>query len=426
MNTDGPLVTEPNGNGKRKRLLISAGLIFLIIGLAWIAYWFFISRYHQSTDDAYVAGDIVQITPQVNGTVVSIDAEDTDYVMPGKILVKLNPDDAEVALQQAEAQLAQAVRQARTLYSNDKALIANIDERRAELQNAQAEAEKARLGLHRREVLAPAGAVSKEELQHARVAVDNALNVVAAAKSNLAGNEEHLISSQALTEGTSVENQPSVQQAAAHMKEAYLARVRCDIASPVEGQVAKRNVQIGQRVQTGAPLMAIIPLKQVWVDANFKEDQLHNMRIGQPVHLYSDLYGDNIEYSGKIAGLGAGTGAAFSLLPAQNATGNWIKIVQRIPVRIALDPSQLKKYPLRVGLSMQAKVDTQDTNGKLLSDTPRTQPVSMTNIQDNQAAHAEALVKSVIEKNLGSHKALNPSGSRALSSASKSSASGKS
>lgn len=426
MNTDGPLVTEPNGNGKRKRLLISAGLIFLIIGLAWIAYWFFISRYRQSTDDAYVAGDIVQITPQVNGTVVSIDAEDTDYVMPGKILVKLNPDDAEVALQQAEAQLAQAVRQARTLYSNDKALIANIDERRAELQNAQAEAEKARLDLHRREVLAPAGAVSKEELQHARVAVDNALNVVAAAKSNLAGNEEHLISSQALTEGTSVENQPSVQQAAAHMKEAYLARVRCDIASPVEGQVAKRNVQIGQRVQTGAPLMAIIPLKQVWVDANFKEDQLHNMRIGQPVHLYSDLYGDNIEYSGKIAGLGAGTGAAFSLLPAQNATGNWIKIVQRIPVRIALDPSQLKKYPLRVGLSMQAKVDTQDTNGKLLSDTPRTQPVSMTNIQDNQAAHAEALVKSVIEKNLGSHKALNPSGSRALSSASKSSASGKS
>lgn len=426
MNTDGPLVTEPNGNGKRKRLLISAGLIFLIIGLAWIAYWFFISRYHQSTDDAYVAGDIVQITPQVNGTVVSIDAEDTDYVMPGKILVKLNPDDAEVALQQAEAQLAQAVRQARTLYSNDKALIANIDERRAELQNAQAEAEKARLDLHRREVLATAGDVSKEELQHARVAVDNALNVVTAAKSNLAGNEEHLVSSQALTEGTSVENQPSVQQAAAHMKEAYLARVRCDIASPVEGQVAKRNVQIGQRVQTGAPLMAIIPLKQVWVDANFKEDQLHNMRIGQPVHLYSDLYGDNIEYSGKIAGLGAGTGAAFSLLPAQNATGNWIKIVQRIPVRIALDPSQLKKYPLRVGLSMQAKVDTQDTNGKLLSDTPRTQPVSMTNIQDNQAAHAEALVKSVIEKNLGSHKALNPSGSRALSSASKSSASGKS
>lgn len=426
MNTDGPLVTEPNGNGKRKRLLISASLIFLIIGLAWIAYWFFISRHHQSTDDAYVAGDIVQITPQVNGTVVSIDAEDTDYVIPGKILVKLNPDDAEVALQQAEAQLALAVRQARTLYSNDKALIANIDERRAELQNALAEAAKAKSDLHRREVLAPAGAVSKEELQHAQVILDNALNAVAAAKSNLAGNEEHLISSQALTEGTSVENQPSVQQAAAHMKEAYLARVRCDIVSPVEGQVAKRNVQIGQRVQTGAPLMAIIPLSQVWVDANFKEDQLRNMRIGQPVHLYSDLYGDNIEYSGKIAGLGAGTGAAFSLLPAQNATGNWIKIVQRIPVRIVLDPSQLKKYPLRVGLSMQAKVDTQDTNGKLLSDTPRTQPVAMTNIQDNQAEQAEALVKSVIEKNIGSHKALNPSGSRALSSASKSSVSGKS
>lgn len=390
-----------NGNGKRKTLLIAAVIIMLILGLAWTAYWYFVGRLHESTDDAYVAGDVVQITSQINGTVITINAEDTDYVEAGKVLVRLNPADVEVNLQQAEARLALAVRQARTLYSDNKTLNARIGERKAELQRALADASKAREDLQRRQAVAAEGAVSKEELQHAQTALNNALNAVAAAKSDLAAAQEQLVSSRALTEDTTVESHPSVQQAMAEVESAYLARIRCNIVAPVAGQVANRNVQIGQRIQTGVPLMAIVPLKQVWVEANFKEDQLRDMRLGQPVHLYADLYGDDIEYSGKVVGLGAGTGAAFSLLPAQNATGNWIKVVQRVPVRIALDPAQIKKHPLRVGLSMEAEVDIADTSGKLLADVPRTTPVATTDIHDQAAAAARALARNIVEDNLG-------------------------
>lgn len=391
-----------NGNGKRKIMLMSVAIVLLLIGVAWGAYWYLVGRLHESTDNAYVSGDLVQITPQLNGTVVGINAEDTDYVEPGKILVKLDPADADVALQQAEAQLALAVRQARTLYFTNRTLNTTIGERQAELQRALSEADKARDDMHRREAVAAEGAVSKEELQHAQTALNNALDAVAAAKSNLAGAQEQWGSSQALTENTTVDNHPSVQQAVARVKEAYLARARCDIASPVAGQVAKRNVQIGQRIQTGSPLMAIVPLNRVWVDANFKENQLRNMRIGQPAHLYSDIYGDRIEYKGRIVGLGAGTGAAFSLLPAQNATGNWIKVVQRLPVRIELDADQLKAHPLRVGLSMQVDVDIENIHGKLLADAERTSPVTTTNIQDKAEQAAETLAASIIAYNRGS------------------------
>jgi membrane fusion protein (multidrug efflux system) len=228
-------------------------------------------------------------------------------------------------------------------------------------------------------------------------------------------------SSRALTEDTTVASHPSVQQAAARVKDAYLARVRCDIASPIAGQVARRSVQIGQRIQTGTPLMAVVPLRQLWVDANFKEDQLRDMRIGQPVELSADLYGDNIEYSGKIVGLGAGTGAAFSLLPAQNATGNWIKVVQRVPVRIALDPAQLDKHPLRIGLSINANVDISDTSGQALASTPRTSSVATTDIQDSEAKAAQALADSIIAANLGTRSVANsvkpPAAHAALSAA---------
>jgi membrane fusion protein (multidrug efflux system) len=390
-----------NGNGKRKILLMGVVIVLLLIGLAWSAYWYLVSRLYESTDNAYVSGDLVQITPQLNGTVVGINAEDTDYVESGKVLVKLDPADADVALQQAEAQLALAVRQARTLYSTNRTLDTTISERQAELQRALSEAAKARDDMHRREAVAAEGAVSKEELQHAQTALNNALEAVAAAKSNLAGAQEQRGSSQALTENTTVDNHPSVQQAVARVKEAYLARARCDIASPLAGQVAKRNVQIGQRIQTGTPLMAIVPLNRVWVDANFKENQLRNMRIGQPALMYSDLYGDRIEYKGHIVGLGAGTGAAFSLLPAQNATGNWIKVVQRLPVRIELDADQLKAHPLRVGLSMQVDVDIENTNGKLLADAERMGPVTTTDIQDKAEQAAETLAASIIANNRG-------------------------
>lgn len=402
MTDEAQAAAEPgkNGNGKRKILLISVLIIVLLMAAAWAAYWFFIGRLHESTDDAYVAGDVVQITSQVNGTVIGINVEDTDYVKAGEILVRLNPADAEVALQQAEAQLALAVRQARTLYADNKTLRARIVERKAELQRALADASKAREDLGRRQAVVAEGAVSREELQHAQTALDNALNAVAAAKADLAAAEQQLASGRALTEDTTVASHPSVQQAAANVKAAYLAKIRSNIVSPISGQVAKRNVQIGQRIQTGMPLMAIVPLKQVWVDANFKEDQLRDMRIGQPVHLHADIYGDDIEYTGRIVGLGAGTGAAFSLLPAQNATGNWIKVVQRVPVRIELKPAQIDAHPLRVGLSMQAEVDIADTSGKLLADMPRTSPVAITDIHDQAAQAADLLAQKIIADNL--------------------------
>lgn len=390
----------PNENGKRKVLLISVTILVLIVSIMWFVYWFLVARNYQSTDDAYVAGNVIQITPQVSGTVVEINADDTDYVNQGKILVRLDPTDANVALKQSEAELAQTVRQARTLYANNAIASASLNERQADLARMRADVDKARQDYQRREVVVATGAVSKEELQHAKTTLSNALNTLSAAQSSLAGAQEQLASNHAQTDGSSVATLPAVEAAAGHVRAAYLAREKCDITAPAAGQVAKRSVQIGQRIQTGAPLMAIVPLDQVWVDANFKENQLRGMRIGQPVELYADIYGSKVEYSGHIVGLGAGTGAAFSLLPAQNATGNWIKIVQRIPVRVALDKEQLKAHPLRIGLSIDAKVNITDSSGKLLADVSRTAPVSVTAHMDDEAAAADELISQIISKNM--------------------------
>lgn len=392
---------ETNGNGKRKLMLIVVVVIALIAVTTWAVYWYLVASHYQSTDDAYVAGNVIQITPQVSGTVVEINADDTDYVAAGKVLVRLDPNDAEVALKQSEAELAQAVRQARTLYANDAIVSASLDERKADLARTKTDVDRAREDLQRRQAVVSTGAVSKEEVEHAQTTLNNALSAMSSAKSSLIGTQEQLTSSHAQTEGTTVETHPNVEAAAAHVREAYLARERCDITAPAAGQLAKRSVQIGQHIQTGSPLMAIIPLNQLWVDANFKESQLKGMRIGQPVEVYADVYGSKVEYTGHIVGLGAGTGAAFSLLPAQNATGNWIKIVQRIPVRIELDKDQLKTHPLRIGLSIDAKVDTSDSSGKLLADISRTTPVSTTAQMNAQVAAADSLVKAIIIKNMG-------------------------
>ncbi len=401
MSESNSATTQPKENGKRKILLISVGIVVLIIAIIWLVYWYLVARNFQSTDDAYVAGNVVQITPQVSGTVVEINADDTDYVMQSKVLVRLDPTDADVALKQAEAELAQAVRQARTLYANNAIASSNLNERKFDLARMQAEVNKARQDYQRREAVVATGAVSKEEVQHALTTLNNALSALSGAQSSLAAAQQQLVSNHAQTDGASVATLPNVESAASHVREAYLARVRCDITAPVSGQVAKRSIQIGQRIQTGAPLMAVIPLNQVWVDANFKESQLRRMRIGQPVELYADIYGSKVEYSGQVVGLGAGTGAAFSLLPAQNATGNWIKIVQRIPVRVELDKDQLKAHPLRVGLSINAKVDVTDSSGKLLADVSRTTPVSFTAHRDDAAAIADEMINKIISKNLG-------------------------
>ena len=368
--------------GKRRTLMLALTAIFVLVGLASAAWWLLVGRHHEATDDAYVAGHIVQVTPQVAGIAQAILADDTDYVKAGSPMVQLDTADGRVRLEQAEAQLAETVRETRALFSNDGALAAATAQRETELK-------KAREDLARRKPLAGTGAVTAEELEHAATAVKAGESALAAAREAQAG-------SRALTDRTSIERHPRVLKAAAAVEEAWLAYARSAVLSPVSGFVARRSVQAGQRVAPGTPLMAVVPLDKVWVEANFKEVQLRNMRIGQPVKLTADLYGSGVEYHGKVAGLGAGTGAAFALLPAQNATGNWIKVVQRVPVRISLDPKELAEHPLRVGLSTLTDVDITDQSGPALASAPRSAPVVSTEVYAADAASARGRVAKLI------------------------------
>ena len=394
---------------KRKRLLLMITLVVAVVGLGYSVWWFLVGSHYQSTDDAYVAGNVVQVTPQVAGTVVAIKADDTDIVKQGQELVILDSSDARVALDQAEAQLAQTVREVRNVFANNGTLSANIATRQADTIKARAALERATDDYKRRAALVVSGAVSKEELQHVETELDSAKSALAAADAGVRAAKEQLLSNQTLTDGTSVAQHPNVLRAASKVREAYLALERGTLPSPVAGQVAKRAVQLGQRVSPGTPLMAIVALDQLWVDANFKEVQLRKMRIGQPVALEADLYGGKVEYTGTIVGLSAGTGSAFSLLPAQNATGNWIKVVQRVPVRIALDARQLAEHPLRVGLSVVAKVDIADQSGEQLASSqraaPRMGPTYQTQAFAPDTRAADALIARVIAANLGGQQA---------------------
>ena len=372
--------------GRRRIALVVLMLVFAAAGAAWGAWWQLVGRNFESTENAYVAGNLVQVTPQVPGTVVSIAADDTDRVKAGQLLVRLDPADAQVALDQAEALLAQAVRESRTLYANNNTLEAGIAVRQSEL--VRAEEDHAR-----RAQLAAKGMVSKETLVNARAAV-------ATAQAALVEARERLASNRTLTDRTSVETHPNVLRAAARVREAFLALTRTEIAAPVAGYVAKRSVQVGQRIAPGAPLMSIVPLDQVWVDANFKESQLRAMRIGQPVRLVADMYGDGVEFRGRVAGLAAGTGGAFALLPPQNATGNWIKVVQRLPVRVLLDLRQLQEHPLRIGLSMRAEVDVRDTTGVQLAVAPRSSEAFASAAPEARSGEADARVRAIVAANL--------------------------
>lgn len=375
-----------NGNGTRKRMLTTLTAALVIAGVGYGLYWGLYGRWFESTDDAYVQGNVVQVTPQVAGTVVAIRADDTQLVTSGQPLIELDRADARVALEQAEAALAQTVRQVRTLYSNTSAYTATLTMRESDLA-------KAKDDLARRKQIAGTGAVSQEEISHAETAVRAAQAALETAKEQLQGNR-------VLTEQTTLERHPNVLQAAAKVREAYLAYARTSLPASVTGYVAKRSVQVGQRVAPGTPLMAIVPLDQLWVDANFKEVQVRHMRVGQPVELVADVYGSSVTYHGKVVGFSAGTGSAFSLLPAQNATGNWIKVVQRLPVRVSLDPTELKDHPLRVGLSMEAKVDIHDEGGQSLATAPTASPLQ-TSVYDQAGKDADQIIASIIANNAG-------------------------
>ncbi|ALK30395.1 efflux RND transporter periplasmic adaptor subunit [Burkholderia plantarii] len=382
QNTAG--TARPN-NTKRKRMMTILIVIIVLAAIAYGIYYFLVARFHETTDDAYVNGNVVQITPQVTGTVIAVNADDTQTVTAGAPLVVLDPADARVALQQAEANLAQTVRKVRGLFVND-------DQYRAQVALRETDLSKARDDLRRRLAVAQTGAVSQEEISHARDAVKAAQASVDAAQQQLASNR-------ALTANTTVADHPNVLAAAAKVRDAYLANARNTLPAPVTGYVAKRSVQVGQRVAPGNPLMSVVPLNGVWVDANFKEVQLTHMRIGQPVELTADVYGSSVKYQGKVVGFSAGTGSAFSLLPAQNATGNWIKVVQRLPVRIALDPQQLQQHPLRIGLSMQVDVDIKDDRGGQLGNVPNT--VYQTDVFAKYGDDANAEIARIIAENAG-------------------------
>jgi membrane fusion protein (multidrug efflux system) len=380
---------QPQKNPRKRKLLLIGLAVIVILGGLGVWGWYEVyGRWSESTDDAYVNGNVVEITPQVTGTVVSIGADDGDLVREGQVLVQFDPNDTEVALQSAEANLGKVVRQVRGLYSN-------VDGIKAQLAAQRAEVKKAQDNYTRRRNLAAGGAISQEELSHAQddlTSAKNALNNI----------QQQLETSTALVDDTSVASHPDVKAAAAQLRQAYLSNARSTLIAPVTGYVAKRTVQLGQRVQPGTALMAVIPLDQLWIDANFKETQLGKMRIGQPVDIEADLYGSDVKYSGTVDSVGAGTGSAFALLPAQNATGNWIKIVQRVPVRIHINPDELAQHPLRIGLSTMVDVDLHDQSGPVLAQQPPKQASFTTDVYVKQLAEADTLINRLIHENSAS------------------------
>ncbi len=334
----------------RRRWLIILGIVVLVCAIAYALYWFLYASHFESTDDAYVSGDIVSVTARDSGSVLGLYADNTQAVRRGQLLIEFDPIKAQVAYDAAKADLARTVRSTRTDFSK-------VNTARAQLESARVTLSQAESDLRRR---ASAGeSVSREEVSHARDAVSGAQAAVRAAESNLAEAE-------ATVQGTEIHNNPDVLSAIARLRQASITLAHMFIHAPIDGVIAQRSAQIGQQIAAGTPLMAVVPLDDVWIDANFKESQLVDMRVGQPVTVTADIYGGGVTYHGHIEGLGAGSGSAFALLPPQNATGNWIKIVQRVPVRVALDPKELRDHPLRVGLSVNVSVDISDTSGSLL------------------------------------------------------------
>ncbi|MGA2398135.1 MAG: HlyD family efflux transporter periplasmic adaptor subunit [Steroidobacteraceae bacterium] len=360
--------------------------VVVLAAIGYGAYWFVDGRYYESTDDAYVDGDVVQVTSEVPGTVLSLKADDTQLVNAGQPLLELDPADAKIGVANAEADLARAVRQVRGLFAQSKELRAQIEEREQAERTADED-------LKRRGGLIADGAISAEELSHARDAVTTT-------RANVAAAREQLGQTIAQIDGTTIADHPQVLAAAAAVRNAELALHRTELTSPVSGVIAKRSVEVGQRVAAGTPLLAVVPLEDVWVDANFKEVQLQRMRAGQPVTVHTDLYGGSVAYHGHVVGIAAGSGSAFALLPAQNASGNWIKIVQRVPVRILLDPNELREHPLRVGLSTTVRVDLHDTSGPVITAAVRNAPLP-TEASAGDDPAVDARIAQIIADNAG-------------------------
>lgn len=379
IDTQTDIIDAQKSSQRKKRMSIAIAA-FLLIALVWGLYWFFVARFHEETENAYVAGSMVMVNAQTMGTVEAILAEENQAVKAGDVLVKLSPTDAQVALAQAQAQLANATRQIQNAFN-----AANVT--KAQMAQANSAVKTAQDAVNRRASLVKTGAVSKEEYDQAVNTLNQAL---AAQRTTVEQNK----TAGAQIAGTTTQNHPAVEAAKAAFRSAYINNKRLAVLAPTDGVIAKRNVQVGQQISQGLPLMSIVAANQLWVEANFKETQLANLRVGQPVELKSDVFGSSVKFKGIVQGIGIGTGSAFSVLPAQNATGNWIKIVQRIPVRIQLNADELKAHPLRVGMSMLADVNTHQRDGAVLGTVAGSDGLSnlSTNVyaQDEDEANREA------------------------------------
>lgn len=386
-----PTTTAPattgNGNGKRRRIMLIIAAIFLVLGAAWTLLNVFVLSLREKTNDAYVIGNQIGVSAEAAGTVIEVFARNTSRVEAGQTLLKLDATDARQRLARAAAELAQTVRQVRMQQAQAVQYDAGIAERELQLGRARAD-------LARREPLLAQQAVAGEEVRHAHEAVQLAEAALTQAR-------QQAVAARALVAGVSLEQNPAVQAASTAYQDAWIALNRVTVVAPVGGYVAQRSVQLGQRVAPGERLLSIIPLEDVWLDANFKESQLRHLRLGQPATLVSDLYGSDVVFHGRVIGLAAGTGSAFSLLPPQNASGNWIKVVQRLPVKIALDPAELAEHPLRIGLSITATVDTHDRSGAVLAPDPVSDVHEQTSSYTQDLGVAAAEAGQIIRANSG-------------------------
>mgnify|MGYP000400698860 FL=1 len=380
--------TQTSSNNKsqqRKKGLSIFILLLLLIAIGSAAYWFFFIKGFEETEDAYVSGNQVMVSSQVAGNISKINVDNMDPVQAGDVLLELDDTNAKLSFEQAKSNLANAVRQISQLNYTVKQLKSAV--RANEITLAQAQG-----NLNRRVQLVKDGAIDKESFQHAKEAVE-------LAKANLATSQNQLEANQALLLDGPLSEQPQIQSAVSNLKQAWLNLERTKIRSPIKGYVARRNAQVGQAVSVGGALMAVVTTDQMWLDANFKETQLTHMRIGQPVEIHFDLYGKDKTFNGKVVGIEMGTGSAFSLLPTQNATGNWIKVVQRVPVRIQLDPQQLAENPLRIGLSATVKVNVTDSQGETLRNQARTTTLYSTNALQYDESAVNNLIESIIRDN---------------------------
>ena len=380
--------TQTSSNNKsqqRKKGLSIFILLLLLIAIGSAAYWFFFIKGFEETEDAYVSGNQVMVSAQVAGNISKINVDNMDPVQAGDVLLELDDTNTKLSFEQAKSNLANAVRQISQLNYTVKQLKSAV--RANEITLAQAQG-----NLNRRVQLVKDGAIDKESFQHAKEAVE-------LAKANLTTSQNQLEANQALLLDGPLSEQPQIQSAVSNLKQAWLNLERTKIRSPIKGYVARRNAQVGQAVSVGGALMAVVTTDQMWLDANFKETQLTHMRIGQPVEIHFDLYGKDKTFNGKVVGIEMGTGSAFSLLPTQNATGNWIKVVQRVPVRIQLDPQQLAENPLRIGLSATVKVNVTDSQGETLRDQAPATTLYSTDVLQYDESAVNNLIESIIRDN---------------------------